>query len=47
MIKDTRFIDEKGKVLMLGNEAIVRGCEAGVSYVSQYPGTFRQLLSCL
>jgi indolepyruvate ferredoxin oxidoreductase alpha subunit len=25
---------------MLGNEAIVRGClEAGVSYVSQYPGT--------
>ncbi|MFX0008711.1 MAG: thiamine pyrophosphate-dependent enzyme [Candidatus Hermodarchaeota archaeon] len=40
MIKDTRFIDEKGKVLMLGNEAIVRGClEAGVSYVSQYPGT--------
>ena len=38
--KDTRFIDEEGKVLMLGNEAIVRGClEAGVSYVSQYPGT--------
>ena len=39
-IKDTRFSDEKGKVLMLGNEAVVRGClEAGVSYVSQYPGT--------
>lgn len=39
-IKDTRFIDEKGKVLMLGNEAIVRAClEAGVSYIAQYPGT--------
>ncbi|TFG02232.1 MAG: indolepyruvate ferredoxin oxidoreductase subunit alpha [Promethearchaeota archaeon] len=38
--KDTRFLDEQGKVLMLGNEALVRGClEAGVSYVSQYPGT--------
>ena len=38
--KDTRFIQEQGKVLMLGNEAIVRGClESGVSYVSQYPGT--------
>ncbi|TFF87674.1 MAG: hypothetical protein EU550_02820 [Promethearchaeota archaeon] len=38
--KDTRFTDEQGKVLMLGNEALVRGClEAGVSYVSQYPGT--------
>jgi len=40
MIKDTRFSNEEGKVLMLGNEALVRGClEAGVSYVSQYPGT--------
>jgi len=40
MEKDTRFINESGKVLMLGNEALVRGClEAGVSYVSQYPGT--------
>ena len=40
MEKDLRFIKESGKVLMLGNEAIVRGClEAGVSYVSQYPGT--------
>jgi indolepyruvate ferredoxin oxidoreductase alpha subunit len=40
MIKDTRFIEEKGSVLMLGNEAVVRGClEAGVSYVAQYPGT--------
>ena len=40
LIRDTRFITEKGKVLMLGNEALVRGClEAGVSYVSQYPGT--------
>jgi indolepyruvate ferredoxin oxidoreductase alpha subunit len=38
--KDTRFIAEKGEVLMLGNEALVRGSlEAGVSYVSQYPGT--------
>ncbi|MHA1689315.1 MAG: thiamine pyrophosphate-dependent enzyme [Promethearchaeota archaeon] len=38
--KDTRFVEEKGKVLMLGNEALVRGClEAGVSYISQYPGT--------
>jgi len=37
---DTRFIDEKGKALMLGNEAVVRGClEAGVSYIAQYPGT--------
>jgi indolepyruvate ferredoxin oxidoreductase alpha subunit len=40
MIKDTRFTRSEGKVLMLGNEALVRGClEAGVSYVSQYPGT--------
>ena len=40
MIKDTRFVKTDGKVLMLGNEALVRGClEAGVSYVSQYPGT--------
>lgn len=39
-IKDTRFIQDHGKVLMLGNEAVVRGClEAGVAYVSQYPGT--------
>ncbi|MFX1275761.1 MAG: thiamine pyrophosphate-dependent enzyme [Promethearchaeota archaeon] len=39
-IKDTRFTQENGKVMMLGNEALVRGClEAGVSYVSQYPGT--------
>ncbi len=38
--RDTRFTDDSGKVLMLGNEAVVRGClEAGVSYVSQYPGT--------
>ncbi|MBN1216519.1 MAG: indolepyruvate ferredoxin oxidoreductase subunit alpha [Candidatus Lokiarchaeota archaeon] len=37
---DRRFIDEEGKVLMLGNEAIIRGClEVGVSFVSQYPGT--------
>ena len=40
MIKDVRFTKSEGKVLMLGNEALVRGClEAGVSYVSQYPGT--------
>ncbi len=40
MIKDTRFTDQQGTVLMLGNEAIVRGSlEAGVSYVAQYPGT--------
>ncbi|MFX1258703.1 MAG: thiamine pyrophosphate-dependent enzyme [Promethearchaeota archaeon] len=39
-VKDTRFIDDKGKVLMLGNEAVVRGClEAGVSFAAQYPGT--------
>jgi indolepyruvate ferredoxin oxidoreductase alpha subunit len=39
--KDTRFTMGAGhKVLMLGNEAIVRGClEAGVSFVAQYPGT--------
>ncbi|MFW9950816.1 MAG: hypothetical protein ACFFKA_11920 [Candidatus Thorarchaeota archaeon] len=54
MKKDNRFVDEKGKVLMLGNEAIVRGClESGVSFIAQYPGTptsdigslFQQLLS--
>ncbi|MBD3195070.1 MAG: hypothetical protein GF317_08455 [Candidatus Lokiarchaeota archaeon] len=41
MIKeDKRFISEQGEVLMLGNEAVVRGClEAGVSYAAQYPGT--------
>ena len=40
MIKETRFTDQHGIVLMLGNEAIVRGSlEAGVSYVAQYPGT--------
>ncbi len=40
MIKDKRFSNEEGRALMLGNEALVRGClEAGVSYVSQYPGT--------
>ena len=40
MDKDNRFTDEEGKVLMLGNEAVVRGClEAGISYVAQYPGT--------
>lgn len=38
--KDTRFTAQEGKVLMLGNEAVVRGClEAGVSFVAQYPGT--------
>lgn len=37
---DTRFSDEKGTALMLGNEAVVRGClETGVSYIAQYPGT--------
>jgi indolepyruvate ferredoxin oxidoreductase alpha subunit len=40
MIKDRRFVDEQGTVLMLGNEAIVRAClEIGVSYAAQYPGT--------
>lgn len=40
MEKDYRFIREGGRALMLGNEAIVRGClEAGVSYAAQYPGT--------
>lgn len=39
-VKDTRFIDEQGKVLMLGNEAVVRGClEAGIGFAAQYPGT--------
>jgi indolepyruvate ferredoxin oxidoreductase alpha subunit len=38
--KDNRFISEEGRALMLGNEAVVRGClEAGVSYAAQYPGT--------
>jgi indolepyruvate ferredoxin oxidoreductase alpha subunit len=39
--KDPRFYIEEGKqVLMLGNEALIRGClEAGVGYVAQYPGT--------
>jgi len=50
---DERFVSEEGKALMLGNEAVVRGClEAGVSYAAQYPGTptsdigetFRQIL---
>lgn len=37
---DTRFSDEEGKALMLGNEAVVRGSlEAGISYIAQYPGT--------
>jgi indolepyruvate ferredoxin oxidoreductase alpha subunit len=40
MKSDTKFIEEHGRVLMLGNETIVRGyLEAGVSYISQYPGT--------
>jgi indolepyruvate ferredoxin oxidoreductase alpha subunit len=39
--KDERFYAKKGnKVMMIGNEAIVRGClECGVSYIAQYPGT--------
>jgi indolepyruvate ferredoxin oxidoreductase alpha subunit len=54
MIKDTRFVKESGRALMLGNEAIVRGSlESGVSFIAQYPGTptsdigslFQQLLS--
>jgi len=37
---DSRFVDESGKALMLGNEAVVRGClEVGVSFAAQYPGT--------
>ncbi|MHA1734063.1 MAG: thiamine pyrophosphate-dependent enzyme [Promethearchaeota archaeon] len=37
---DRRFYDESGRVLMIGNEAIVRGClEAGVGFGAQYPGT--------
>jgi len=37
---DDRFVSEEGKALMLGNEAVVRGClEMGVSYAAQYPGT--------
>ena len=52
--KDRRFyLGEGNRVLMIGNEALVRGClEAGVSFVAQYPGTpssdigetFRKLL---
>ncbi|MCP4763291.1 MAG: indolepyruvate ferredoxin oxidoreductase subunit alpha [archaeon] len=39
--KDIRFYKGEGEeALMIGNEALVRGClEAGVSFVSQYPGT--------
>ncbi|GAB4315214.1 MAG: indolepyruvate ferredoxin oxidoreductase subunit alpha [Promethearchaeota archaeon] len=37
---DERFYAESGRALMIGNEAIVRGClECGVGFVSQYPGT--------
>ncbi|MHA1413827.1 MAG: thiamine pyrophosphate-dependent enzyme [Promethearchaeota archaeon] len=40
MKQDDRFIRESGRALMLGNEAIVRGClESGVSFAAQYPGT--------
>lgn len=35
-----RLLDDSGKLLVLGNEAIVRGCiEAGVAFASTYPGT--------
>ena len=35
-----RILQEKGKVFLLGNEAIVRGAlEAGVGFVSCFPGT--------
>jgi indolepyruvate ferredoxin oxidoreductase alpha subunit len=39
--KDERFYKNEGEeVLMLGNEALVRGClECGVSFIAQYPGT--------
>ncbi|MBD3352025.1 MAG: hypothetical protein GF364_11115 [Candidatus Lokiarchaeota archaeon] len=39
--KDNRFyLGENKEALMIGNEAIVRGClEAGVGFVAQYPGT--------
>ncbi|MHA1729308.1 MAG: thiamine pyrophosphate-dependent enzyme [Promethearchaeota archaeon] len=39
--KDDRFYRDEGEyALMIGNEALVRGClEAGVGFVSQYPGT--------
>jgi indolepyruvate ferredoxin oxidoreductase alpha subunit len=37
---NTKLLDEKGKAILLGNEAIVRGAlEAGVSFASTYPGT--------
>ena len=39
--KDLRFYKDEGEeALMLGNEALIRGClECGVSFISQYPGT--------
>lgn len=34
------YLDAGHEVLMLGNEALVRGClEAGVGFIAQYPGT--------
>jgi indolepyruvate ferredoxin oxidoreductase, alpha subunit len=39
--KDLRFYNgENDHALMIGNEAVVRGClEAGVGFIAQYPGT--------
>ncbi len=35
-----KLLDDSGRLLVLGNEAIVRGCiEAGVAFASTYPGT--------
>ena len=36
----SELLEEKGRALMLGNEAIVRGLiEAGTRFASTYPGT--------
>ncbi|HIJ00891.1 MAG TPA: indolepyruvate ferredoxin oxidoreductase subunit alpha, partial [Candidatus Methanomethylophilaceae archaeon] len=35
-----KLLEDSGKVLVLGNEAITRGLiEAGVAFASTYPGT--------
>lgn len=40
IVVDQRFYAESGRVLMIGNEAVVRGClECGVGFAAQYPGT--------
>jgi len=37
---NNKFLDQKGKIILLGNEAVVRGAlEAGIRFASNYPGT--------